>query len=597
MKNIKKRKFWIPAAICVTAFLVAVSMLAPKNITGVFAAEQGETVTVEPLQTQTEGDNADDGDNGNADDDGDNDSGDEASDSILNNIVATFNVNDGDISFRVNNGAEVYYGVGDHITEESLLPVSGDCTVFGENKLVLYSQNAGSITDLTMWGDTSALASANISGLTGLVNLELNWVALPEIDLSQNKNLKSVRLDGNKLKTLDVSKNTKLEILCCADNQLSSINLSNNTTLTHLSVENNRLKKLDVSKCSKLMEITGGNNAFTSFGDVIISSKVSEDFECYIYQPIADAPDSVKAGVKLDLSKYKEYKNKKSYYYMSDCSNEDSLDVNVIPESDENMIFVFGNAYADKEVYIGISNSASPITFYCMVTVEKNPDAADAPKEATGDIPVSDLSGTIKSADAADKFDAQIVDSDESSDTFVLGEKISKEDIRIHIAKDSNTEPYYNTIAKADKTFDKDTARLVVYDINLSYQDRYELIKLTGGINLTLSYPSDIAKDWNKYNYKVYHIAEFDYDKLQVIKGGKVESVEAKADKNGIHITGTSFSPYLISITPKNASTPSPATGESNVATNVAILLALLAITAAVAVFAKFRGEKKAELL
>lgn len=214
MKNIKKRKFWIPAAICVTAFLIAVSMLAPKNITGVFAAEQGETVTVEPLQTQTEGDNADDGDNGNAD----NDSGDEASDSILNNIVATFNVNDGDISFRVNNGAEVYYGVGDHITEESLLPVSGEPTVFGENKLVLYSQNAGSITDLTMWGDTSALASANISGLTGLVNLELNWVGLPEIDLSQNKNLKSVSLDGNKLKTLDVSKNTKLENLSCENN-------------------------------------------------------------------------------------------------------------------------------------------------------------------------------------------------------------------------------------------------------------------------------------------------------------------------------------------------------------------------------------------
>ena len=51
-----KRRFWIPAAICVTAFLVAVSILAPKNITGVFAAEAESPVTVEPSQTQTDGD-------------------------------------------------------------------------------------------------------------------------------------------------------------------------------------------------------------------------------------------------------------------------------------------------------------------------------------------------------------------------------------------------------------------------------------------------------------------------------------------------------------------------------------------------------------
>ncbi|MBQ1398744.1 MAG: hypothetical protein IIY89_09635, partial [Clostridia bacterium] len=40
----------MPAAVCVTAFLVTVSLLAPKKIAGVSAAETQRTETVEPLQ-------------------------------------------------------------------------------------------------------------------------------------------------------------------------------------------------------------------------------------------------------------------------------------------------------------------------------------------------------------------------------------------------------------------------------------------------------------------------------------------------------------------------------------------------------------------
>jgi len=52
MSKNKKRRFWVPAAICVTAFLVAVSMLKPSNITGVFADENDSPAIVEPVQNQ-----------------------------------------------------------------------------------------------------------------------------------------------------------------------------------------------------------------------------------------------------------------------------------------------------------------------------------------------------------------------------------------------------------------------------------------------------------------------------------------------------------------------------------------------------------------
>ena len=72
-----------------------------------------------------------------------------------------------------------------------------------------------------------------------------------------------------------------------------------------------------------------------------------------------------------------------------------------------------------------------------------------------------------------------------------------------------------------------------------------------------------------------------------------MESVTAKCDKNGIHLTGKSFSIYAISITPKSGGTESPGTGESSVSSNIAILFALFAIAGVAAVIAKLNGERK----
>ena len=187
--------------------------------------------------------------------------------------------------------------------------------------------------------------------------------------------------------------------------------------------------------------------------------------------------------------------------------------------------------------------------FYGTTNIVENSNAPAAPGEADGDIPVDDVSGTISSAESAKDFDAQEV-LQTGENTFELGEKVKKEDLKLRIDSARADSALYDTIAKADKTFKKDKARLLAYNITLS-SDNCDRFKLTNGINITLRYPSDMAKDWNKYNYKVYHFVTFDYKKLENLEKAKIEEVKCTADKNGVHFTAPSFSNYVISVTPK----------------------------------------------
>lgn len=120
-----------------------------------------------------------------------------------------------------------------------------------------------------------------------------------------------------------------------------------------------------------------------------------------------------------------------------------------------------------------------------------------------------------------------------------------------------------------------------------------QFIKLRDGINLTLKYPSDMAKDWNKYNFKVYHFVEFDYDKLELLDSPKIEEVKCTADKNGIHFKAPSFSVYVISVTPKSggSDSPSPKTSDATILFNVVLLTLLLSTAGILGVLAKRRGE------
>ncbi len=260
---------------------------------------------------------------------------------------------------------------------------------------------------------------------------------------------------------------------------------------------------------------------------------------------IDNMPESLKAGEVLDLSKYAKCGTTKSSCKIGNAHNSQ----NVIPETDKDFKYVFGNAYAGQEIYFAITNEDSYLFFYGTTNIVENSNAPAAPGEADGDIPVDDVSGTITSAESAKDFDAQEV-RQTGENTFELGEKVKKEDLKLRIDSARADSALYDTIAKADKTFKKDKARLLAYNITLS-SDNCDRFKLTNGINITLRYPSDMAKDWNKYNYKVYHFVTFDYKKLENLEKAKIEEVKCTADKNGVHFTAPSFSNYVISVTPK----------------------------------------------
>ena len=120
-----------------------------------------------------------------------------------------------------------------------------------------------------------------------------------------------------------------------------------------------------------------------------------------------------------------------------------------------------------------------------------------------------------------------------------------------------------------------------------------QFLKLRDGINLTLKYPSDMAKDWNMYSFKVYHFVEFDYDNLYFLDSPRIEEVKCTADKNGIYFKAPSFSVYVVSVTPKSSGSdsPSPKTSDATILFNVVLLTLLLSTAGILGVLAKRRGK------
>ena len=484
------------------------------------------------------------------------------------------------MSIAVDDGAAVYYSLGSSDEFNRVTGINTEDSFGFQNipfekgdTITLYTK--GNIRRLSIQN----ISSANVTKLTQLESLEVTYSALSALDLSKNVNLVELNCNDCGIKSLDLTKNTKLKKLDVSCNQLSSLDLTKNTALKQLTANYN---KFDSFGSVKLPSGFPVNESLKSEQDI---SELGEDFG-----------KSVKAGEVIDLSKYKSYSNTKSEYVSlvllpgEDGEGLLSTDQFAIPESDKDMKLVFGNAYADKYIDIEISNKDSLLSFTYIVHILKNSNAPEAPGEASGDIPVDDISGTITSAESTKDFDAQEVIYDDEKEKFVLGEKVEKKDLKLSISPVSAGETLYSKIAKADKNFKKDSARLLAYDITLS-NDKTSRFKLKDGINLTLKYPSDMAKDWNKYNYKVYHFVTFDYDQLKDLDEPKIEVIKCTADKNGIHFKAPSFSKFSISVTPKSGGNSSPQTGESTVSLNIIILVILLSTAGITGVFAKRKGE------
>ena len=452
-------------------------------------------------------------------------------------------------------------------------------------------QNNGEL--LTLDCSNSNLDKLDVSKNVKLKTLNCSSNPLTELNVTKNTALETLDFSSSRLQSIDLSKNTKLKTLDCSCCQMKSLDISHNPKLQSIDASCNKLPSLDLSKNDDIVEVKVNDNNFKNFDDLKVNPNAKKEKLVVLADyPRLELPETMKAGEVVDLSKYAKCGDTKStydiWYYEEDDSGKTGA---VLPETDKDFKFVFGNAYAGKRIVINLYNSGSYIR--CILgdqDLVKNPDAPAAPGKAKGDVPVDDISGTISAAETTKDFDAQEVVFSDKEKKYVLGEKLKKEDLKLDIAKLPNEESLYDAIAKADKTFKKDSARLLGYNITLSHGE-CTLIKLKDGINLTIKYPSDMAKDWNKYNYKVYHFAQFDYDKLESLEEPKIESVKCTADKNGIHFKAPSFSNYVISVTPKSAGSPSPKTGESNIAPNIAVLLVLLAASGMAGVMVKRKGE------
>lgn len=199
-------------------------------------------------------------------------------------------------------------------------------------------------------------------------------------------------------------------------------------------------------------------------------------------------------------------------------------------------------------------------------------------KEATyTDMVIADASkNIIKAARAHENAAFSIQD----------GTEYGGDEIMISAAAPSEEEKkeFLAAIKKADSKFDEKDKNLLVYKIDLRYITGDEAAKLANGrVDFTLAYPNDtVKKDYGKYNYTVYHQkADKSIDTKQVAVGVS----------DGIMVTTDGFSLFAVSSTLKTSG-GNPATGESNVSANIAMLLALLSMVSFAAVYAKNKAEQ-----
>ena len=100
---------------------------------------------------------------------------------------------------------------------------------------------------LDIWNNPG-LGSINISNNKGLQYYNCAYNGATNINVSNNPELQKLICSYNSIKTLDVSKNPKLVYLDCACNNISSLNLANNSKLYFLQAFTNSFKTLDISK-------------------------------------------------------------------------------------------------------------------------------------------------------------------------------------------------------------------------------------------------------------------------------------------------------------------------------------------------------------
>ena len=145
---------------------------------------------------------------------------------------------------------------------------------------------------------------------------------------------------------------------------------------------------------------------------------------------------------------------------------------------------------------------------------------------------------------------------------------------------------FFEAIKKVNKDFNEKDTNLIVYKVSLKniQIDQPSKMSPNSKVDFTLVYPNDnLKKNYTKYSYTVYHqLADKSIDTKQLAVGGK----------DGITVTTDGFSLFAVASTIKPSGSDVPKTGESNVAANIAMLLAMLSMVSFIGVYAKNKAEQ-----
>ena len=183
-------------------------------------------------------------------------------------------------------------------------------------------------------------------------------------------------------------------------------------------------------------------------------------------------------------------------------------------------------------------------------------------------------SGTVTSK-PKDEFseDAKLTDED--------GNEVKAEDVKsvVTALDETKTAEVKETLAKNDVTIAED-ASVDYVDIKLNDSNNKVVVLSNGTVVVTVPAKENMSAD--KYTVKVYHIKA----------DGTMETVPAELTSEGVKITATSFSPYVIVYEAK-ASTEAPSTSKDDISTGDSMMVIYAAFAMVLALAGAAAYSKK----
>lgn len=210
----------------------------------------------------------------------------------------------------------------------------------------------------------------------------------------------------------------------------------------------------------------------------------------------------------------------------------------------------------DRAMFLGLKST----TFACAFI------------KVTGDTdePVIDVPDTEQPEFSED---AKLTDED--------GNEVKAEDVKsvVTALDETKTAEVKETLAKNDVTIAED-ATVDYVDIKLNDSNNKVVVLSNGKVVVTVPAKENMSAD--KYTVKVYHIKA----------DGTMETVPAELTSEGVKITATSFSPYVIVYEAK-ASTEAPSTSKDDISTGDSMMVIYAAFAMVLALAGAAAYSKK----